>query len=146
MALRLNPNITFAWAMSAATYNYAGDPDAALQHLQRYTTLASFDPNAYFGDTIYTTTYVLKGDYAAASRFGKRAVRACPDFSNSYKHLIAALGHLGRCEEAAPYVQKLLQLEPHFTIAQFTRTYPLARQEDRDNYARGLELAGVPKG
>ncbi|MFM7414973.1 MAG: tetratricopeptide repeat protein, partial [Alphaproteobacteria bacterium] len=146
MALRLNPNITFAWAMSAATYNYAGDPDAALQHLQRYTTLASFDPNAYFGDTIYTTTYVLKGDYAAACRFGKRAVRACPDFSNGYKHLIAALGHLGRREEAAPYVQKLLQLEPHFTIAQFTRTYPLARQEDRDNYARGLELAGVPKG
>lgn len=146
ISLRLNPNITFTWAMSAATYNYAGDPDAALQHLQRYTTLSSFDPNAYFGDTIYTTTHVLKRDYAAAYRFGKRAVRACPDFSNSYKHLIAALGHLGRREEAAPYVQKLLQLEPHFTIAQFTRTYPLARQEDRDNYARGLELAGVPKG
>jgi DNA-binding SARP family transcriptional activator/TolB-like protein/Tfp pilus assembly protein PilF len=146
ISLRLNPNITFAWAMSAATYNYAGDPDAALQHLRRYTTLASFDPNAYFGDTIYTTTYVLKGDYEAASRFGKRAVRACPDFSNSYKHLIAALGHLGRREEAAPYLQKLLYLEPNFTIAQFIRTYPLARQEDRDNYARGLELAGVPKG
>jgi DNA-binding SARP family transcriptional activator/Tfp pilus assembly protein PilF len=145
-ALRLNPNITFAWAMSAATYNYAGDPDAALQHLQRYTALSSFDPNAYFGDTIYTTTYVLKGDYAAAYRFGKRAVRACPDFSNSYKHLIAALGHLGRPDEAAPYVQKLLQLEPHFTIARFIGSYPLARQEDRDNYARGLELAGVPKG
>jgi tetratricopeptide (TPR) repeat protein len=145
-ALRLNPNITFAWAMSAATYNYAGDPDAALQHLQRYTALSSFDPNAYFGDTIYTTTYVLKRDYAAAYRFGKRAVRACPDFSNSYKHLIAALGHLGLREEAAPYVQKLLQLEPHFTIERFIANYPLARQEDRENYARGLELAGVPQG
>jgi len=146
ISLRLNPNITFAWAMSAATYNYAGDPDAALQHLQRYTALSSFDPNAYFGDTIYTTTYVLKRDYAAAYRFGKRAVRACPDFSNSYKHLIAALGHLGLREEAAPYVQKLLQLEPHFTIERFIANYPLARQEDRENYARGLELAGVPRG
>ncbi len=145
-SLRLNPNITFTWAMSAATYNYAGDPDAALQHLQRYTALSSFDPNAYFGDTIYTTTYVLKGDYAAAYRFGKRAVRACPDFSNSYKHLLAALGYLGRREEAAPYLQKLLQLEPNFTIARFIGSYPLARQEDRENYARGLELAGVPKG
>ncbi|MCA3404914.1 MAG: hypothetical protein INF76_15220 [Roseomonas sp.] len=146
VALRLNPNITFAWAMSAATYNYVGEPDAALQHLQRYSALSSFDPNAYFGDTIYATTYVLKCDYEAASRFGKRAVRACPDFSNGYKHLLAALGHLGRREEAAPYLQKLLQLEPHFTIAHFSRTYPLARQEDRENYARGLELAGVPKG
>jgi tetratricopeptide (TPR) repeat protein len=145
-ALRLNPNITFAWAMSAATYNYAGHPDAALQHLERYTALSSFDPNAYFGDTIYTTSHVLKGSYEAAYRYGKRAVRACPDFSNGYKPLIAALGHLGRREEAAPYLKKLLALEPHFTIAHFIRTYPLARQEDRENYALGLELAGVPKG
>ena len=145
-ALRLNPNITFAWAMSAATCNYLGDSDTALQHLQRYTALSSFDPNAYFGDTIYTTTYVLKGDYEEAYRFGKRAVRACPDFSNGYKHLLATLGHLSRRDEAAPYLQKLLQLEPHFTIARFIGSYPLARPEDRENYARGLELAGVPKG
>jgi len=145
-ALRLNPNITFAWAMSAATYNYAGHPDSALQHLERYTALSSFDPNAYFGDTIYTTSHVLKGNHEAAHRYGKRAVRACPDFSNGYKPLLAALGHLGRRDEAAPFVQKLLALEPHFTIEHFIRTYPLARQEDRENYARGLELAGVPKG
>ena len=73
-------------------------------------------------------------------------MRENPDFSNGYKPLIAALGHLGQREEAAPYVQKLLALEPHFTIEHFIRTYPLARQEDRKNYARGLELAGVPRG
>ena len=44
-----------------------------------------------------------------------------------------------------PYMEKLLQLEPHFTIAYFIRTYPLARQEDREHYMRGLELAGVPQ-
>ncbi|MCA3270379.1 MAG: hypothetical protein ING12_00155 [Roseomonas sp.] len=146
VALRLNPNVAFIWAMSAATYCYMGQPAMALQHLERYTTLTSFAPNAYFGDTIYTLAHLIKADFDAASKFGRRAVRAYPDFSNGYKPLIAALGHLGRREEAAPYVQKLLQLEPHFTIAQFTRTYPLARQEDRENYARGLELAGVPKG
>ena len=146
IALRLNPNIAFTWAMSAATFNYVGDPVMALQHLEHYTTLASFDPNAYFGDNIYATAHFLKKDYEAAYRFGKRGTRACPNFSNGYKPLIAALGHLGRREEAAPYVEKLLQLEPNFTIARFIGSYPLARQEDRENYARGLELAGVPKG
>ena len=145
-ALRLNPNIAFIWAMSAATFCYMGKPDSAIQHLERYTTLTSFAPNAYFGDTIYTLAYLIKADFDAASRFGRRAVRAYPDFSNGYKPLLAALGHLGRRDEAAPYVQKLLALEPHFTIEHFIRTYPLARQEDRENYARGLELAGVPKG
>jgi tetratricopeptide (TPR) repeat protein len=145
-ALRLNPNIAFIWAMSAATFCYMGKPDSAIQHLERYTTLTSFAPNAYFGDTIYTLAYLIKADFDAASRFGRRAVRAYPDFSNGYKPLLAALGHLGRRDEAAPYVQKLLSLEPHFTIEHFIRTYPLARQEDRENYARGLELAGVLKG
>ena len=146
VALRLNPNVAFIWAMSAATYCYMGQPAMALQHLERYTTLTSFAPNAYFGDTIYTLAHLIRTDFDAASKFGRRAVRAYPDFSNGYKPLIAALGHLGRPDEAASYLQKLLQLEPHFTIARFIGSYPLARLEDRDNYARGLELAGAPKG
>jgi tetratricopeptide (TPR) repeat protein len=132
--------------MSAATYCYLGQPDVALKNLARYKHLASLDPTAHFWDSVFTTAYNLKGDFEQAYRHGRRFVRENPDFSNGYKPLIAALGHLGRREEAAPYVQKLLQLEPHFTIARFIGSYPLARQEDRENYARGLELAGVPKG
>ena len=43
---------------------------------------------------------------------GGRAVNALPDFVNGYKGLIAALGHFGRRNEAKPYVDKLLTLEP----------------------------------
>jgi DNA-binding SARP family transcriptional activator/TolB-like protein len=146
VASRLNPNIAFIWAMSAATYCYLGQPDVALRNLERYRYLASLDPTAYFWDSVFTTAYNLKGDFELAYRHGRRFVRENPDFSNGYKPLIAALGHLGRRDEAAPYLQKLLQLEPHFTIARFIGSYPLARPEDRENYARGLELAGVPKG
>ena len=146
VASRLNPNIAFVWAMSAATYCYLGQPDVALKNLARYKYLASLDPTAHFWDSVFTTAYNLKGDFEQAYRHGRRFVRENPDFSNGYKPLIAALGHLGRREEAAPYLQKLLQLEPNCSIARFIEGYPLARQEDRENYARGLELAGVPKG
>ena len=146
VATRLNPNIAVIWAISAATYCYIGRPDTALRHLERYQSLAPSNPNTHVWDGVFTTAYLIGRDYDQAYRHGRRFVRENPDFSNGYKPLIAALGHLGRREEAAPYLQKLLQLEPNFTIAQFTRIYPLARQEDRDNYARGLELAGVPKG
>ena len=143
-ALRLNPNIAFIWAMSAATYCYVGQPDEALRRLDRYKRLAPSDPNARFWDTVYITAYTVKGDYDQAFRIGRRTVRANPDFSNGYKHLIVALGHLGRREEAAPYVQRLLALEPRFTVEHFGQTYPLLRAEDRDRYMLGLELAGVP--
>jgi DNA-binding SARP family transcriptional activator/TolB-like protein/Tfp pilus assembly protein PilF len=145
-ALKINPNIACIWAMSAPTYCYIGQPEAALRRLDRYMDLAPFDPNAPFWEGFYTIAYTIKGDYERAVTVGRRSVRLFPNYSNGYKPLIAALGHLGRREEAAPYVEKLLALEPHFTVARFGQTYPLQRAEDRERYMRGLELAGVPPG
>ena len=143
-ALRLNPNLAFIWAMSAPTFCYIGQPDQAIRHLDRYRELAPFDPHFQFWEGAYTIAYTFKGEYEKAVKVGRRAVRANPDFSNDYKPLIAALGHLGRAEEASPYVERLLFLEPNFTVEHFGKTYPFQRDEDRERYLRGLELAGVP--
>ena len=144
-AIRLNPNVAVIWAMSAATYCYIGQPTTGLRHLERYKSLTPLNPHTHVWDNVFTTAYLLARDHDQAYRYGRRFVRENPDFSNGYKPLLAALGHLGRGREAMPYMEKLLQLEPHFTIAYFIRTYPLARQEDREHYVRGLELAGVPQ-
>jgi hypothetical protein len=64
---------------------------------------------------------------------------------NGYKPLIAALGHLGRREEAKLHVDKLLSLEPTFTIQRFGQVYPFKFASDRDHYMMGLRLAGVPE-
>ena len=42
--LRLNPNLAFIWALSAATYCYIGQPDIAFERLERYRELAPFHP------------------------------------------------------------------------------------------------------
>ena len=68
-----------------------------------------------------------------------------PAFSNAYKPLIAALGYLGLAVEARRYVQRLLALEPNFTVAFFEKVYPFARDVDRQHYLHGLRLAGVPE-
>jgi hypothetical protein len=68
-----------------------------------------------------------------------------PGFVNGYKPLIASLGHLGRAEEAKPYVDKLLALEPNFTVERFAQVYPIKYDSDREHYMKGLRLAGVPE-
>jgi DNA-binding SARP family transcriptional activator len=143
-SLRLNPNLAYIWALSAPTHCYIGQPDVALQRLDRYRELAPFDP--YFGlfETMYPVAYVFKGDYVRAATIGRRVVKANPEFSNGYKPLIAALGHLRQREEAQPYVAQLLELEPHFTVAHFGKVYPFRRGVDRESYMEGLRLAGVP--
>ena len=144
-ALRLNPSSAFNWALSALTYCYIGEPDAAVQRLRRYRELAS--PELYFSyfEHSYTIAYAFKGDYERAVLAGRRAVEANPDFVNGYKPLVASLGHLGRRDEAQIFVNKLLSLEPNFTIEKFRQTYPIKTTLDRDRYMAGLRLAGVPE-
>jgi tetratricopeptide (TPR) repeat protein len=144
-ALRLNPNLAFAWWLSAATYCYIGDPNEALRRLTRSRELAPLDPNSTFYENIYSIAYILKGDYEQAALIGRNAVKLNPNFPAAYKPLIAALGHLGRAEEAKPYIARLLALEPNFTVEGFDKVYPIKNAKDRERYMKGLRLAGVPE-
>jgi DNA-binding SARP family transcriptional activator/Tfp pilus assembly protein PilF len=144
-ALRLNPNLAFVWALSALTYSYIGEPDAALRRLARYRDLSPFDPYPYIYENPYTVAYTIKGDYEQAVIVGRRVVKGNPDFINGYKPLIAALGHLGRRDEAKAYVEKLLSLEPNFSVKRFGKVYPFKHAADRERYMTGLRLAGVPE-
>jgi DNA-binding SARP family transcriptional activator/tetratricopeptide (TPR) repeat protein len=145
-ALQLNPNLAFIWALSAPTCCYIGQPDLALRRLDRYRELAPTDPLFPLWEYFYAIAYFFKGDYEQTVVVGRRAAKANPDFVNGYKPLIAALGHLGRVKEAAPYIAKLLRLEPGFTVASFGSVYPFRKPFDRDHYMQGLLLAGVPSG
>jgi DNA-binding SARP family transcriptional activator/TolB-like protein/Tfp pilus assembly protein PilF len=144
-ALRLNPSSAFNWGLSALTYCYIGEPDAALQRLKRYRELASSELYFSYFEGFYTIAYTFKGDYERAVLVGRRAVEANPNFTAGYKPLIASLGHLGRREEAQVFVDKLLSLEPNFTVETFGQTYSFKKAGDRERYMAGLRLAGVPE-
>jgi len=144
-ALRLNPNLAYIWALSAATCCYVGEPDVALMRLNHYKDLAPFDPYFCFFEHLFTIAYTFKGEYEHAALVGRRSVKINPEFVNGYKPLIASLGHLGRREEAKLYVRKLLSLEPTFTVESFGEMYPFKRDSDRERYMEGLRLAGVPE-
>ena len=144
-ALRVNPNLAFVWALSALTYCYVGDPKTALQRLERHRDLTPIEPYPSLFDNPYAIAYLIKRDYEQAAIFGRRVTKARPEFVNGYKPLIAALGHLGRKDEAKLYVDKLLSLEPGFTVDRFGQVYPFKHESDREHYMMGLRLAGVPE-
>jgi len=144
-ALRVNPNLAFVWALSALTYCYIGEPDIALQRLERHHDLTPIEPYPALFDNPYTIAYLIKHDYEQAAVFGRRVTKTRPEFVNGYKPLIAALGHLGRLEEAKVYVDKLLSLEAGFSVERFGEVYPFKHTSDREHYMMGLRLAGVPE-
>jgi len=145
-ALSLNPNLAMAWALSAVSYAYLGDPEEAERRNARYKKLSPLDPHAFFFDAFFVLIHLLKRDFESAVALGRSVSEMNPSFSASLKPYLAALGHTGRHQEAAAARERLLAIEPDFTIEGFTAGSPLARAADRDVYSEGLRLAGLPMG
>lgn len=142
-ALSLNPNLAMAWALSAVTHAYAGDPEEAERRNDRYKKLSPLDPHAFFFDAFFVLIHLMKRDYETAVEVGRAVSQLNPSFSATYKPYLAALGHLRRDQEATTIRRRLLALEPDFTIERFLETNPMERDSDKVHYAEGLRLAGI---
>ncbi|HVC62402.1 MAG TPA: BTAD domain-containing putative transcriptional regulator [Acetobacteraceae bacterium] len=144
-ALSLNPNMAMAWALSACAYAYLGEPEEAERRNNHYKKLSPLDPHAFFYDTFFIYIHLLKRDFESAVAVGRTVSEMNPSFAASHRLYLAALGHTGRTQEAAIIRQRLLALEPDFTVDRFLATTPLQREVDRELFAEGLRLAGVPE-
>jgi TolB-like protein len=142
-ALALNPNLAAAWALSGIAHAYIGELDEAERRLARYKQLSPLDPNAFFFDSGFTHLALLRRDHAAAVVAGYLACDLKPTFSAGYKPYLSALGHLGKKKEAATVRQRLLSIEPRFTIQAFLARSPLESEADREHVAEGLRRAGI---
>jgi TolB-like protein len=142
-ALALNPNLAMAWALSAMTYAYAGDPDEAESRLKRYKLLSPLDPHAFVFDGFFGVIHLMRHEYESAVEVGRSISQLNPSFSATYRSYLAALGHLRRDQEAAIIRRRLLALEPDFTIERFLQSNSMEREGDKMHFAEGLRLAGI---
>jgi len=122
-----------------------GDADEAERRNNRYKKLSPLDPHAFFYDAFFVLIHLMKRDYESAVAVARAVSEMNPSFSATYKPYLSALGHLRRPQEAAVVRRRLLAIEPDFTVERFIATSPLERDGDRDHYAEGLRLAGLPE-
>jgi DNA-binding SARP family transcriptional activator/TolB-like protein len=145
-ALSLNPNLAMAWGLSATTYTYLGDLEEATRRFARYKRLSPMDANAFFFDACMVILELCKRNYEVAVTLGRRASELNPYFSAGLKHYLSALGHAGLLDEAATVRERLLAIEPAFTVQESIRRSPYENAAEMDHYAAGLRLAGLPEG
>ncbi len=144
-ALTLNGNLAEAWALSAATQAWLGDPSAAETRMTRYKMLTPLHPCAFLFDACLALIALLQQDFERAAAAGRAATQMNPAVLANYKPYLAALGHLGRQQEAAATLRRVRAMEPLFSVTGFLATTPLDRREHRELFAQGLRLAGSPE-
>ena len=142
-AIAANPNLPMAWSRSAFAHSYSGHHAEALRRATRARSLSPDDPLGFVYEGSLAVPQFLLGEYEAAVQSGSRAIALNPGFSSSFKTQLAALGHLGRREQAGEIRARLLALEPRFSVSQAMERSPIRVREDRDRYADGLRLGGL---
>jgi len=81
-------------------------------------------------------------DYEAAIEAAKRAIRDYPASPNAYRWLAAALGQVGRIEEAKEALEKAIALAPAGFNMYVRQRVPWHRPEDYAYMLDGLRKAG----
>jgi len=142
-ALDLNPNLAPAWALSGITQLFLGELEEAERRYRSYKALSPLDPYSFMFDGPYAAIHIMKQDYETAATLGRAVTQLNPWYAAGYTPYLAALGHLGRKQEAAAVLRRLEAIEPNVTIERCLRVFPLDRRTDREHFTDGLKLAGL---
>lgn len=142
-AMDANPNLPLGWSFAALNEAYLGRYGEAARRAAHAARLSPHDPLRYFFDVALAVPLFLRGDDGDSIRIGREAIAANPGFSSAYKTQLAALGQLGRREEAADIRARLLALEPGFSVAEALERSPIQDPEGRARYAEGLRRGGL---
>jgi TolB-like protein len=144
----LNRNSAEAWAVSGLLRAYAAAVDTALDHLQRSRRLNPLDTS--FQHLGLALAHFVSGNYDEVLNWTEGVGRWSTTVP-IMRYRAAALGLLGRSEEAAQIVERLLALVPDLTLARVRRHVevemksPYKKSGVAEAYYEGLRRAGLPE-
>src|SRR6516162_8084167 len=144
-ALVISPNLTIAQQTLGIALTYSGRPKEGLAALQRYLRLDPRDPVLALGLLQIAIGHYFCREYEAALDAAERVIRAYPDFPLSYRWLAAALGQLGRLDEAKQALEKAIAVAPKSFDFYVRGRAPWFRPEDHAHLLEGLRKAGWPE-
>jgi adenylate cyclase len=143
-ALNLNPNLAAAWRFSGYVRAFLGDPDLAIEHLQRAIRLSPLDPLIFIVQNGVVLAHFFAGRYEEALDWAQRALRQNPNYAAALIMAAVSGALAGRNEDRDKAVARLRELDPQVRIANFANVWPLRRAGDLAAFEEGLRLTGLP--
>jgi TolB-like protein len=144
-ALRLNPNLAWAWLSSALVRALLGEPEVAIEHAARAMQLSPYDTQFFVMQTITALAHFLAGRYADALAWSERACSAHLDYVPSTSVLAASAALAGNQIVAGHTLERLLRLVPTLRLSNLKELlFPIRRHEDFRRWSEALEKAGLP--
>jgi len=134
--LALNASFARGWYLSGLIRLFAGQPDLALEHFERFLRLSPRDRLANYltgvGEALF---YNRRFEDATAKLLA--SLEQAPNFAVTHRVLASCYAHMGRLDEARDIVTRLRAITP-IVLESATR---FRNPEHRELYLSGLRLA-----
>jgi tetratricopeptide (TPR) repeat protein len=143
-AIALNPNGAQAFMRAGWVRAFLGEAAVAITMFERATRQSPRDPtiHSYSG---LACAHLLQERFEDAVLWAQRGLDENPNNTPSLRFLAAALGHLGRIDEARAVIVRLRALAPDETITSFAAWTPFRFSGRLPLILEGLRRAGLPE-
>ncbi|HWA81374.1 MAG TPA: BTAD domain-containing putative transcriptional regulator [Acetobacteraceae bacterium] len=137
-ALKLNPGHARGWHVSGMLRFYAGDLDAAIEHVKTSMRLSPRS-RVGWGTTWIGAAQFLSGRFNEGVATLKLAIQEDPSFPDPYRFLAACYAHMNRLDKARRLAAQLRKITPE----PMPDTTHMRNDEQREMLVAGLRLAGT---
>jgi len=141
-ALSINPNCAQAHWVMGAVLIFTGRPAEGRDALGVFARLSPRDASIATARSAIAISHYFERDYERCVEATRRLLSGHPDLPLTYRWLAAALGQLGRTEEASAALEKSIALSPHEFDVYVRNRVPWMRPEDYEHMLDGLRKAG----
>jgi adenylate cyclase len=140
-AVELDPNMAM-WAVHYGwTLRSVGRYEEALREYERALRLNPLD--TIFALEHTCTTYNMMRRHEEAIETCKKAIELSPRRLPLFINLAVAYSELDQMDEARGAADKVLKVNPNFSVDSFGKALPYKNKADRDLFVSGLRKAGL---
>ena len=145
-AIELNENFALAHGNMAAALAFGGQPDAAIEAVERSIRMSPRDPFNFSYLHFAGIAYFAAERYAEGVAYEEQALRERPNVSPALRCLAACHVGLGQIDKARSAIAEVLRLVPESSVKKDAYgQVAYARESDRERFAAALRKAGLPE-
>jgi adenylate cyclase len=138
-AMMINTNSAVVLGFDALTRCICGAYDAAIEHAEKAIRLSPMEPLAYHATFALALAFLLTDQTEEAVAQAQKAIEGNRNFAFPYCVLALGYARLGRTDEAAQAVRRLIRAAPRFRLSSLGKI----RFADAARLQADLELIGA---
>ena len=145
-AIELNPYLAQAHCALGDSLAYMDRLEESIPRFEEAIRLTPHDPWGWGFLSYRSLAHLFMKQHEAAAEWANKAIRFPNCHYSANAHFAAALGHLGRVDDARAAVEKLLRRKPEFSCS-FARKklFYIKSSDQMEHYLDGLRKAGLPE-